>query len=152
MTKAILPRTTTLDNDFLGDPSDALKHLFRQALRGAMDMEFGAAGRGTALRARRGAPGPAQRHAFPALRHADGHDRFGGAAAFATAAISRRSWSQTRVAERAIIALGSRSHYQREFPRARSTSSRRSFGITLDLEVGGERIFQGVGRGSVRVP
>ena len=40
MTKAILPRTTTLDNDFLGDPSDALKHLFRQALRGAMDMEF----------------------------------------------------------------------------------------------------------------
>jgi putative transposase len=40
MTKAILPRTTSLDNDFLGDPSDALKHLFRQALRGAMDMEF----------------------------------------------------------------------------------------------------------------
>lgn len=40
MTKAILPRTTTLDNDFLGDPSDALRHLFRQALRGAMDMEF----------------------------------------------------------------------------------------------------------------
>ena len=38
MTKAILPRTTTLDNDFLGDPSDALKHLFRQALRGAMDI------------------------------------------------------------------------------------------------------------------
>ena len=40
MTKAILPRATTLDNDFLGDPSDALRHLFRQALRGAMDMEF----------------------------------------------------------------------------------------------------------------
>jgi putative transposase len=40
MTKAILPRTTTLDNDFLGDPSDALRHLSRQALRGAMDMEF----------------------------------------------------------------------------------------------------------------
>src|SRR5271163_4400194 len=40
MTKAILPRATSLDNDFLGDPSDALKHLFRQALRGAMDMEF----------------------------------------------------------------------------------------------------------------
>jgi transposase-like protein len=40
MTKAILPRTTTLDNDFLGDPNDALRNLFRQALRGAMDMEF----------------------------------------------------------------------------------------------------------------
>ena len=40
MTKAILPRTTSLDNDFLGDPSDALKHLFRQALRGVMEMEF----------------------------------------------------------------------------------------------------------------
>jgi len=40
MTKAILPRTTTFDNDFLGDPSDALKSLFQQALRGAMDMEF----------------------------------------------------------------------------------------------------------------
>lgn len=40
MTKAILPRATTFDNDFLGDPSDALTHLFRQALRGAMEMEF----------------------------------------------------------------------------------------------------------------
>jgi putative transposase len=40
MTKVILPRTTTLDNDFLGDPSDALRNLFQQALRGAMDLEF----------------------------------------------------------------------------------------------------------------
>jgi putative transposase len=40
MTKAIVPRTTTFDNDFLGDPSDALRNLFHQALRGAMDMEF----------------------------------------------------------------------------------------------------------------
>lgn len=40
MTKAILPRTTTFDNDFLGDPSDALRSLFQQALRGAMEMEF----------------------------------------------------------------------------------------------------------------
>lgn len=40
MTKAILPRATILDNDFLGDPSDALRNLFHQALRGAMDMEF----------------------------------------------------------------------------------------------------------------
>lgn len=40
MTKAIVPRTTTFDNDFLGDPSDALRSLFQQALRGAMEMEF----------------------------------------------------------------------------------------------------------------
>jgi putative transposase len=40
MTKAIVPRTTTFDNDFLGDPSDALRSLFHQALRGAMELEF----------------------------------------------------------------------------------------------------------------
>jgi len=40
MTKAIVPRTATFDNDFLGDPSDALRALFHQALRGAMEMEF----------------------------------------------------------------------------------------------------------------
>jgi putative transposase len=40
MTKAIVPRTATFDNDFLGDPSDALRSLFHQALRGAMELEF----------------------------------------------------------------------------------------------------------------
>jgi putative transposase len=40
MTKAIVPRAATFDNDFLGDPSDALRGLFQQALRGAMDLEF----------------------------------------------------------------------------------------------------------------
>jgi len=40
MTKAIVPRATTFDNDFLGDPTDALRNLFQQALRGAMEMEF----------------------------------------------------------------------------------------------------------------
>jgi len=40
MTKAIVPRATTFDNDFLGDPSDALRGLFQQALRGAMELEF----------------------------------------------------------------------------------------------------------------
>jgi len=40
MTKAIVPRATTFDNDFLGDPTDALRSLFQQALRGAMEMEF----------------------------------------------------------------------------------------------------------------
>lgn len=40
MTKAIVPRAATFDNDFLGDPSDALRGLFQQALRGAMELEF----------------------------------------------------------------------------------------------------------------
>jgi putative transposase len=40
MTKMILPRTPELGDDFLGDPSDALKHLFARALQGAIDMEF----------------------------------------------------------------------------------------------------------------
>jgi putative transposase len=40
MAKITLPRATTLDNDFMGDPSDALRNLFQQALRGAMEMEF----------------------------------------------------------------------------------------------------------------
>jgi putative transposase len=40
VTKAIVPRGTTFDNDFLGDPSDALRSLFQQALRGAMELEF----------------------------------------------------------------------------------------------------------------
>lgn len=40
MTKAIVPRAATFDNDFLGDPSDALRSLFHQALRGAMELEF----------------------------------------------------------------------------------------------------------------
>jgi putative transposase len=40
MTKAIVPRATSFDNDFLGDPTDALRNLFHQALRGAMELEF----------------------------------------------------------------------------------------------------------------
>jgi len=40
MTKAIVPRTTTFDNDFLGDPSDALRNLLQRAVHGAMELEF----------------------------------------------------------------------------------------------------------------
>ena len=41
MTKAILPQRADLDNtSHLGDPTDALKHLLHQALRGAMELEL----------------------------------------------------------------------------------------------------------------
>lgn len=41
MTKAIIARNNDLDNtDVLGDPSDALKHLLHQAMRGLIEAEF----------------------------------------------------------------------------------------------------------------
>lgn len=39
MTKAIIPRAEYLDNSLLGDQTDALKHLFQQALHGFMEAD-----------------------------------------------------------------------------------------------------------------
>lgn len=40
MTKAIVPRTESFDNTFLGDGGDALRHLFHQTLRHVMEAEI----------------------------------------------------------------------------------------------------------------
>ena len=39
MTKAIIPRAEYHDNGLLGDQTDALKHIFGQALRGFMEAD-----------------------------------------------------------------------------------------------------------------
>ena len=72
--------------------------------------------------------------------------------AFATAAISRRSWSQTCVAIRAIIALVPEAIISGVSTRKILTMLAAELGITSISKSVASEVFQGVGRGSVRVP